>query len=263
MRRYIHLLQHFAKVSIMNQMAYPPSFFLAILGKSLRVGTLLLFFQAIYLHTPFLGDWSADDILILLATWLTLELLIIITFHRNLTYFLAARLRDGTFDLLLTKPVNTLFYASFRVIDFMDVISAVPVIALWGYIASRGIVTGGWLAVALFLVLLALGYLFFFAFTVLIAATGFWTLAPTGVGRLYENIVRLARYPSSVFRGAGRFTLLYLFPIVTAVSVPANVLRGNHSWMLALYFFCFTVALFTVALVVWRYALRRYSSASS
>lgn len=263
MKRYFRIFAYCAKVSLLNQLSFPASFFLAVVGKTLRVGILILFFQAIYLYTPFLGGWSFDDILVLSATFLTLEFLVVITFHRNLAYFLPDLLRKGTFDLLLTKPVNTLWYSAFRIIDLMDTVSALPVVALWWVAASRGALAGTPASILLFLLFIAVGYLFFFAFGVLIAATGFWTLAPSGVGRLYENIVRMARYPSSVFHGPARILLLYVFPVVTAISLPAEAIRGEFGWSLIAFFAIFTALLFIAALRVWNIALRHYASASS
>lgn len=243
-------------------MAYRPSFFLAILGKTLRVGVLLIFFHVLYLYTPFLGTYSSDEILILIATYLTLEFFVAISFHRNLAYYLPAALRQGTFDLLLTKPVNTLFHTSFRVIDFMDLISFVPVVVLWVVALGRveAVTLTGVLLLAAFIIL---GYVFAFSFLLLLASSAFWTITATGVGRMYENILRLARYPSSVFQGGFRLLLFYILPISAMTNIPAEALLGRAAGSTILYFACYTIVLFSIAVAFWKFAIRHYSSASS
>lgn len=262
MKRIFSLLYRFGKTSLLQQMAYRPSFLFAIVGKTLRVGVLLIFFKVLYLYTPFLGTYSSDAILVLIATYLTLEFLVAISFHRNLAYYLPAALRQGTFDLLLTKPINTLFHTSFRVIDFMDMISFFPVLVLWVVALGRAetITLGGIVLLVLFILL---GYVFAFSFLLLLASSAFWTITATGVGRMYENILRLARYPSSVFQGGFRLLFFYIIPISAMTNIPAEALLGRAAAGAVLYFAVYTIVVFFAAVAFWKFAIRHYSSASS
>lgn len=263
LKKYLKILWHFAKASLMQQMAYRPSFILAVIGKATRMAILLLFFHVIYFNTPLLAGWEYKQILLLVATYLTIESLIIITFHRNLAYYFPDLLRKGNFDFLLTKPVNTLFYTSLRVIDLMDLTSFLVPVGLWIYILASYSYEIGAVNLLLYLVLVINALIFLFAFLLLIASTAFWTINSTGLGRFFENIVRIARYPSDIFQGLARLIFLYIMPISVVTTLPVKSLLNIISWPHIIYAFVFTLVLLICALAFWKYALKHYSSASS
>lgn len=242
---------------------YPSSFVLAVLAKMGRIGLLLILFQAVYLHTSLLASWNASDIFVLAATFFTIEFLTVITFHRNLSYHFPRLLQQGTFDFLLTKPISPLFHAGIQKIDIFDLTASLPVIVLWVYIAYRGFIEVSLVHVLLFGVLLGVALLFVFSLLLLIASTAFWTVTATGVGRLFESVMRAGRFPGDIFQGPVRLIMFYLLPIGLFVTVPANILRGIFDWPHMAYLTVFTLALFVVSLAFWRFALRHYSSASS
>jgi ABC-2 type transport system permease protein len=134
MKKYFRIFWQFAKISLMNQMAYRPSFFLAVIGKTFRIAILLIFFKVIYLSIKNIAGWDFNEILALTATYLTVEFFAVITFHRNLFYQLPWLIRRGNLDFILTKPINPLFHTSFRVVDMFDLTSFAPVLFLWAYI---------------------------------------------------------------------------------------------------------------------------------
>lgn len=262
--RYLRLFKVLIKFGFIRATAYPPSFFAAILGKILRIGLTLVFFQAIYLHTSILAGWNYSEILVLAATYFSVEAIILVTFHRNLIYFFPWRLRDGTFDTLLTKPISPLFHISFKIIDAFDITaSSVSVAILWWYIFSKQIITPTFFEISLFVFLSAIAVIFVFSLLLITASFSFWTITATGAGRLFESVFRSARFPGDIFKGPAKIVLLYVLPIGMIISVPADVLRGRFDWPHIIYLFVFTVILSFIAFKFWHFALRRYSSASS
>ena len=65
-QRYIELIRLFFRLSLMRQMAYRPHFFMMVLGKIIRMGLLFFFFQAIFFKVNRIGQWSFDQVLLLL-----------------------------------------------------------------------------------------------------------------------------------------------------------------------------------------------------
>lgn len=244
-------------------MAYRPSFFLAIIGKVVRMLFLILFFQVIYMYTSVLSGWSFKEIFLLAITYLTVESVMIITFHRNLSYYLPDYLRKGDFDFLLTKPINLLFYTSFRIIDLMDSVSAVTIIYLWYYYISYYSLSLSFASSVLYIVFIFCAIVFVFSLLVVIASTAFWTINATGLGRFFENLIHTARFPTSIYRGFLSTLFLYIFPIGFVANVPSEVFLGKaNPWYLG-YALCFTFVFFFISQKIWNLALRRYSSASS
>lgn len=262
-RKFWRIAASFISMSFMDQMSHRKSFLFAMASKMLRSAILLIFFQAIYLKVDHIGTWSYNDVLVLLAVFLTFESLVSITFHRNLAYYFPDYLRKGTFDGHLVKPIPLLPHVAFRVIDLMDAFSTLPVIVLWIYILSKGIIHPTPVDVALFFAACLIGLALLFSVSTIIAAISFWSLIPTGLGRLYEQLYRTGRYPTDSLGPMPGLLLTYIVPFATIGTIPASALRGVlHP--LTIIPAAMVVLLFVVlARFLWKRGLARYSSASS
>lgn len=263
LKKYLKIISVFAKLSLMFQTAHRGSFFLAVLAKSLRMGLLLVFFQAIYLNVNMVAGWSFREIFLLVLSFLTSECLAIITFHRNLFYYFPKMLKSGDFDLVLAKPINPLFYSAFRVIDIMDLSSFAFVIFLWIYFFTHFPFAVSISTIFVYIFALSSGIIFLFSLTLFLASTCFWVLVGQGLGRFFEGVVRMARYPTNIFNGFLRTFFFYIFPIATIATVPARVLTGVIEIQYLIFAFVFSLILLFFSLKFWNFALRHYSSASS
>lgn len=250
-------------MNLQNEMAYRPSFFLAVIGKTTRMLILLLFFQVIYFNTPLLAGWKYEEIFLLVLTFLTVESIVISTFHRSLSYYLPDLLKKGEFDFLLIKPINTFFYTAFRIIDAMDLTSSLLIIYLWFYYFTHYHPQLTLLSVLVYLILILVSIIFILSLLTIIASTAFWTINATGLGRFFEDLVRVGRFPTDIFRGFFSFIFLYILPIGIIATAPTKALLGVNNWLYLGYAILFTGALFLISRKVWNYALKHYSSASS
>jgi ABC-2 type transport system permease protein len=217
----------------------------------------------VFRAAPSLRGWDADSALVFLTLYLTIENMAIITFHRNLFYYLPDMIRKGEFDFLLVKPVSALFHTSFRVIDCMDGLSMVAPFALWVAVFVRNppLFNLGTLFTVILFFLLA--YLFLFELSLLVASTAFWTLTATGTGRAFEGIMRIARYPTDFFPSPLRFVLSVVFPLSFIAVVPAKIILGMplERWMMV---GAATSCMFILlGIAVWKRGLKKYASASS
>lgn len=261
--KYSKILWVLAKASLMTQLSYRLSFFTAVLGKIIRQGIIILFFYIFYYRLPGIGNWRFSEILLLIAIYLSVEDLVIMTYHRNLCYYLPEDLRKGTFDFKLTKPVNTLFLKAFNVIDWFDLSAAIPVLGLWIYLIwwsdlalsfTQGILIGYFIVQA---------YVFIFALLVFIASSSFWTINGTGLGRFMENLLRVSRYPTEIYPKWLQIIFSYVLPLSLVAAFPAAYILHPDNYVYLVYSSVFTAAAFSGALKFWRLALRHYNSASS
>lgn len=258
MKRYLKLLAILAKMNFIHQTAYRPSFIFAVLGKILRIVLFVAFADAIFRNVPEIAGWTRERIPFLILTLFVMEFLIGIGFHRNLLFFLYDWLDKGEYDFILVRPVSPLFLTSFRVIDFFDVIPlfGTAVMMVWYIVLAHTPL----LVVFGYVVLLAAAYFVLFAFALVLSAINFRTLIPTGIGRLYESIGRLNRFPLDVLPKSWRVALFYVVPVAVAGNIPAKFLIGTWSWWQLLYIVAFAAVIFGVAVKLWYRALRHYSS---
>jgi ABC-2 type transport system permease protein len=262
-QRYIELIRLFFRLSLMRQMAYRPHFFMMVLGKIIRMGLLFFFFQAIFFKVNRIGQWSFDQVLLLFATFHIVDYLMSITFQRNLAFYLTRRVHTGELDERMLLPVPLLFLISFEELDMIDFFSFLPCLGFLLYVGYRLDFAFSALQVLSYTLLVLNALLFLYAVILIIATTCFWTTQAFGLGIIFDNLLRIGRYPLDIFEGFWKLLFVYFLPLVLVAQVPAQALIG----MLSLPFTVYSIAvsgLFLVAAVrFWRWGLKHYQSASS
>ncbi|OGL64546.1 hypothetical protein A3B21_03595 [Candidatus Uhrbacteria bacterium RIFCSPLOWO2_01_FULL_47_24] len=258
MRRYFRIFAVLARYNFIHQTTYRPSFFFAIFGKVLRLVLFLAFADAIFRNVPEIAGWTLERIPFLILTLFVLEFLAGVGFHRNLLFFLYELLYEGKYDYILTRPVSPVFLTSFRVIDFFDILPLFGTLTMliWYIVVAHTPL----LTVFGYVILIGAAYFILFGFALILSAINFWTLIQTGVGRLYESIGRLNRFPLDVLPKFWRVALFYVVPVAVAGNIPAKFLIGTWSWWQLLYIVVFAIVIFVVAVKFWYRALRHYSS---
>lgn len=258
MKRYIKILGLLVRDNVVKQTAYRFSFSLIFLGKLLRVFLYIAFADAIFRNVPMIAGWTPERIPFLILTLFILEFLTGITFHRNLLYWFPEWLNKGEYDYFLVRPINSVFLTAFRVIDFFDMLSLAGIsVILVGYLLVTPVPLAQLIGYAL---LLVAAYFILFAFTLMLAAINFWTYIPTGIGRLYESIERLNRFPLDALPKFWRVALFYVVPVAVAGNIPAKFLIGTWSWTHLLYIVVFAIVIFIGAVKFWYFALKHYQS---
>lgn len=196
--------------------------------------------------------------------YLTLESIVLITFHRNLAYYLPDHLRKGTFDYFLVTPLPTLPHVAFRIIDCMDIISTVPIVcALWIFVFANHILVVTFAGIIWFSISVVLALTFLWCMNLLIAGISFWTIIPTGLGRLYEQLFRTSRYPLDSLGAVQGFIFTFIVPFALIGTIPARIMTGVPIEKTVLVMIPIVIVFMLTALSVWNSGVRHYSSASS
>ncbi len=261
--RYAALYGTLAKIGLLQQMAYRPHFFFMVGGKVVRMALLLCFFQAVFLQVDRIGRWTYDGILLLFGTFQLVDYLVSITFQRNLGGFLPARIHSGDLDARLLLPVNHLFLVSFEVVDVMDVFSFIPAAGFLLWVLWRMDFAFTVLQAASYAGLVAAALVFIYAVFLIIASISFWTVQSSGLSTIFDNILKVARFPTDIFAGIWKVVLLYLFPVALIAPLPAEALLGTLRPGAALAAAGAAGGFLGAAVLLWRIGLRRYTSAST
>jgi ABC-2 type transport system permease protein len=110
-----------------------------------------------------------------------------------------------------------------------------------------------------------LGITIHYAILFSLATVSFWTTRSQGLIWGYFSIINLARYPDVVFKGMIKFVFSWLVPVIVVTNVPARVLihASRTPWWLILHLLLASGLMLLFSRILWRFALNRYSSASS
>jgi ABC-2 type transport system permease protein len=263
MKRYFSLFWLFVKIGLMRDMAYRPHFLMMIAGKVIRIGLLFFFFQAIFNQVDRIGQWSFNGVLLLFATFHIVDFLMSITFHRNLAFALPRRIQTGELDRRMILPVNLLFLTSFEQMDLVDFFSFLPSLGFLGYVFYRLEFDFSWFQVVTYVFLMANALVFLFSIVLLIASISFWTTQSYGMARIFDNLLKIGRYPLDIFEGFWKVVFIYFLPLVIIAQLPAQALLQALSWKFIIFAFGISSVFLVLALRSWRMGLRNYLSASS
>jgi ABC-2 type transport system permease protein len=260
---YTRLLALLLKIGLMRQMAYKPHFYAMIAGKVIRIGLLFLFFQAIFLKVDRIGLWTYDQVLLLFATFHIVDFLMSITFHRNLSYRLPSKIQSGELDENMMLPVRLLFLAAFQEMDVIDFFSFLPSLAFLGYVFYRLDFAFSGIQALSYLLLLGNALVFLFAMVLMIATISFWTTQSYGLARIFDNLLKVARYPLDIFQGFWKTVFVYFLPLVLVAQMPAQALLQALSPWFVLGAFGVSLFFLVLALEFWKVGVRNYLSAGS
>lgn len=263
MLRYLKIIWQFSKMSITSQTEYRPSFVLAVIGKILYLLIFVYFFWAIYAQVPEIAGWNLYELLFLFSIFSIVSFIISFFFLRNLMYNFEWQIYYGDFDMFLTKPINPLIYASFNIMDIMDLTSGIGAVAILIYSISKLSVIWSASSIILGIILIIFAVLFIYALTVLVTSTFFYTITGRGLGDAINNIIGLGKFPTTMYQGYLQPILTFAFPIIIIATLPAQTFLGQINLNLIFYVIIFTSVLLIIAIKVWFWALKHYSSASS
>jgi ABC-2 type transport system permease protein len=173
------------------------------------------------------------------------------------------RIRSGAFDYVLLKPFDAQALVSTSRCEpwqGFNVLFAIGLAAYTFVLRGRGPAPGD---VALGVALFAAGLVAMYSLWLLCAAAGFWVVRLDNLTYLLGAIFDVARWPVAVFPGLWRFVFTFVVPVAVMTTFPAQALLGTLGLEAALATIGGALALAIVSRLVWRLAIRNYTSASS
>src|SRR5580765_5407715 len=138
--KYFRIYKRLAVMSFAVQAATPLSSAGYLLGKLVRLAFFLLFLVAIFQHTHALAGYTLEEAALFFLTFNMVDILAQL-FFRGI-YGIRALIRDGDFDYFLIQPVQVLYRVAFNTVDFLDVITIIPVFAIVAHLMHRIMAAG-------------------------------------------------------------------------------------------------------------------------
>ena len=247
----------FIKLKYSSRMAYRFDFFASMLAFFLFQLTGPLFVGVIFYAGGLFPGWSFPQLLLLQGS-LALIRGFSFMFFFGLLWNTQNHMRRGTFDILLIRPVNSLWFLIMDSFDEEDLGQFIGGVAItFVAISLLPELQGSLLA---FFAILILGILFFLSLALLCSAA---TIIFIETQRLYEFIdiiMIFASYPKTIYSGSIAILFNTLIPLFVAGHYPASALMGfnlDDIWIAAIS----VLVLLALSLLVWLKALRNYTSA--
>lgn len=262
-RHYLSLYAALWRNSVIRELGFKVNFLMWIVVEALWFALQLTFIGVLYLHTDQIGTWTKWQVVALMGTSHLIQQLFTALFLTNLTA-LSEHIRTGKLDFMLLLPVNTRFLISFRQVDLGGFVNAASALCVIGYALHRLGHAPGPAQVAGFAMLVVVGLLIHYSLMLMLSATSFWTVRAQGIVWGYYNLFNIARLPDEAFRGPFKAVFTFVLPMLLVSNVPVKLLVDKLGSPLEILLLITLAALIcVVSEIVWRTALKRYTSASS
>jgi ABC-2 type transport system permease protein len=171
--------------------------------------------------------------------------------------------QSGDLDWRLILPGNLLFLLSFEDLDLMDFFSFIPTLGFLGYALYRLDFAFSWTQAGTYLLLIFSALVFLFSVVLIIATISFWTTQSYGMARVFDDLLKIGRYPLDIFEGFWKIVFIYFLPLVVIAQIPSQALLNSLSLQSVLYAFVVAGVFLIVSLKFWKIGLGNYSSAST
>ncbi len=107
------------------------------------------------------------------------------------------------------------------------------------------------------------GKLILYSIWLMMATSAFWFVRIDDISELFSAIYETGRFPVSVYPSWMRGALTFVVPIAFITTFPAAAVLGRAKPLLLALAFLLAAGFFWGCVCFWRFAVRRYSSASS
>ncbi len=260
--RYLKLLGIFYRYSIVSELEYRVEFlsnvFMNVFWLAWAIVSVAIFFE----HTDKIGDWTWPEVLMVVALFTLFSGVMGALLRPNVGAVLD-QIRDGTFDFVLTKPVNPQFIASLRNLVVWRLTDVVIGLALIVYALAQLHIVPSIVQIVLFVLMLLSGAAIVYSLWLSMVSLAFWFVRLDNFTELFNGFYEAGRYPVSIYRGAVRVLLTFIVPIAFVTTFPASALLGRLDRSTAITGFALAIGLFILSNRFWTFALKHYASASS
>lgn len=262
MRRYWRIFREFFRTCLVEELEYRSEFVGNLLSSLFGIGIAILTIHIFFYQTNELGGWVYEDVLLLLGVFNTLQGFIDFALRPNMSRLLQ-HIRKGTFDYVLTKPVDSMFYVSFRHLVFWRLIDVLLGIALVLYALVQKQYIPSMADVLIFCITICSSLVIIYSLWMLLMTTAFWVIRMDDLSFVFNSFFETTRFPIGMYRGWLRIVLTYVLPAAFITSTPALALLGKWDITAAAASILVAGLFLWLSRRFWRYALRSYTSASS
>jgi len=261
LKKYLSLYAAFFKVSAVADLEFRLNFVLLVCAEFILYSTQLILFEVLYRHTNIIGEWNLAQMRVFIFLVLFIDSIYMILWDPNFATF-TDNVRKGTLDLLLVKPINSMFMLSSQKIS----ISHIPCLFITGagFIWSiNQIPDFNYWKILWLIILVPAGLSVIFAGRFALNCSAILFTRADFLQYLWYSMFRLGLRPDAIYSGFLRFVLIFVLPFAMIASIPARVLLEPFNPIFIVWALVLPTLLIWGLRRYWAYCLRQYSSASS
>lgn len=262
MIRYLKLWLLFARFSLIREMQYKGNFLSQITVEIFWAIATIFFLEIFFYQTNSVASWSKPEMYFLYGFFRLTSSVGAIIYRKNIQR-ISHLVNSGEFDMILLKPISSLYLFSVREVGFNRISQVAISFLILAYATNQ--LNFSWTLPTIVLISsLAVATIFTrYSLAMIINLPVFWWERINNMYRIEFSLMSMARYPRQAFPRFFREFFTILIPTLMVAAVPSEIILGKSSLWLVFLVFGFSAALFFLTIKTYSWALRHYSSASS
>lgn len=261
-KRHWQLWRLFLQTSLMRDLEYKGNFIIDLVITSGWMGVSIFAVEMLFTQTQSLAGWNKAEVLLIYSMYRLCSSATYLLVQKNTNQF-SRVINSGELDLLLTKPVNTLFLTMFRFVSVRGVAQIITALLILTYSLSLLPFSLDIGTATLLIILSLLAAVIRLCLEIIVVTPIIWLQKLENVQVITIAFFTSARFPRAAFPKVFQIIFSFLMPIFFVGAIPAEIILGKS----ALYWVGITILMTIVVFIGMRsffaFALKHYSSASS
>jgi ABC-2 type transport system permease protein len=259
MKKYFKIWWMMSRNSFSIVLGQKLALMMFLIAKIFRFSVFFFFLYFLLKGTGKLANFSSNQIIFFFLTFNLIDVVTQFLFRE--VYRFRPLIIKGDFDLVLVKPINSLFRVLMGGADVIDLVTIPPLIIL--NIIYGASLHPSFIGVILYLILIINGLLIATSFYVALLAFAIVTLEIDHAVMIYRDMTNLGKLPVDIYKEPLRGFLTYIVPVGIMMTLPGKAITGlTTMWGIVVALIVGILSIF-ISLKFWNFALKKYTSASS
>ncbi|KTD86633.1 ABC transporter permease [Paenibacillus etheri] len=263
LKRYIRLYALFIKNSVIAQMEYRTNFITGLLVETAYLFAKCLYVIVVYQTDLHIGSIGPDQILMFIGTYTFLTGIYWGLFGINFIK-LPEHIRNGTLELLMTKPISLQFLVTLRHVDMglalPNIIGGITMIVIsWNKVN----LDVNFYTVGGFIFFIIIGVIITYFLFLIPQILSFWFVKTSAIDDVSNSLWDFNNMPMTLYPKWAHFIGMYLIPIFIITNFGPLFLYDELKVSDVFWAAGVPFILISSMRLMWNKGLRNYSSASS
>ena len=224
--------------------------------------TILLAINIIFGHVGSIAGWTYHEMLVLIGTFMIADTFAWFTYKGGIHVF-DELISKGTLDWLLVKPVDAQFLAATHRIDIDDAGRTLVGVGLLIYGLQFTPLRETLMMLPAYILLILCGQAVLYSVMIIVKTISFKSIHGWATNAVSFRFQELARYPTDIYTGMLHTLYTFILPLAFIATVPAKALTGKLTFSLVLGALSVAIISLSISRLIWKKALKGYSSAGS
>ncbi len=263
MGKYLKFYKQLSISCTDTKMMYSFNFWLFCMTDIINYIIQLVVLLLIYNRVESINGWGKYDVIIFIGTFFIVDSIAMVTFFFGIIS-IPERVRTGSLDLSITKPINTLFHVTFGKYEFTFFINVFIgiIVVVWAVVSSNHNYT-------LFNLVIYIGALcgmlvLYYCMMLIIYCISFWVVRIEGLQKVNDELLNFAsKVPGSLYSGIWKKIFMMIIPYGLIATFPTQCFTSMITFKEVFIAVVIVILYVCIAMIIWKKGMKKYDSASS